>query len=152
MKTSQDGIDLIKHFEGCKLKPYLCSAGVPTIGFGNTFYEDKTPVTLQDPPITMQRAEELLAFILIKFEHDVSRLIKHKLTQPMFDALVCFTYNLGAGTLQRSTLRMKLNRGEIWDCAPEFLKYNKAGGKILKGLTRRREAESRLFIKGILEY
>jgi lysozyme len=154
MKTSQAGIDLIKQFEGLKLEPYLCSARVPTIGYGATFYPNGVKVSLKDNPINVEDAEELLKITLRTFENGVSRLVKFKLNQPMFDALVCFSYNVGPGNLQVSTLLRKLNRGNIWDCPKEFLKWNKdkAGGVVLKGLVRRRVAEKALFEKGLLEY
>lgn len=148
MKISPEGIKLIKHFEGLRLKTYYCSANVLTIGYGSTGAHVKEGMV-----ITEQEAEELLRRDLKRFEVGVLKLISYPLSQFMFDALVAFSFNLGLGCLQRSTLRMKLNRGEVWDAANEFLKYNKAKVKgklvILRGLDIRRRAEQKLFVSGI---
>jgi lysozyme len=145
-KISQGGIDLIKNFEGLKLKPYLCSAGVPTIGYGNTFYETGKKVTLNDPAITEKRAEELLAHLLVSFEKYVDSFCRDDINQSQFDALVSFAYNLGPNSLKASTLLKKVNANPsdptIKD---EFLKWTKAGGKVLKGLVLRRESEAALY-------
>ena len=144
----QEAVDLIKSFEGLRLTPYLCSAGVPTIGYGSTFYEDGRKVTLQDPPITKERAEELLQFTLNRqFIPAALRLcpvlVAH---EKKLGAIVSFVYNLGAGRLQSSTLRRKIN-AEEWDTASnEILKWNIGGGKVLKGLDLRRKAERALFL------
>ena len=143
----QKAIDLIKSFEGFYSKPYLCPAGIPTIGYGTIRYENGKKVTLHDMPISKDRAEELLMY-------EVNRecvpavlrlcpsLIGH---QNKFCAVISFTYNLGSGRLQASTLRRKIN-AEDWDAAAdEFLKWNKGGGKVLKGLDLRRKAEAALF-------
>lgn len=144
----QEAVDLIKHFEGLRLTPYLCSAGVPTIGYGSTFYEDGRKVTLQDPPITKERAEALFEISLNRiFVPAALRqcpiLIAH---DKKLGAIVSFVYNLGAGRLQSSTLRRKIN-AELWDeAADQILVWNIAAGKVNKGLDRRRKAERALFL------
>lgn len=141
MRTSQAGTELIQSFEGCKLNAYVCPAGVLTIGWGHTG-KDVTPGQC----ISQARADELLAQDLAPRERDVERLVKVPLTQHQFDALVSFVYNLGAGALAGSTLLKKLNAGNYAGAADEFLKWNKAGGKVLPGLSRRRAAERELFL------
>ena len=111
MRTGQAGIELIKSFEGFSSTPYLCPADVPTIGYGNTRRIDGSSVTMDDESISEEDGEALLAHELLSFERSVEKLITAELTQGMFDALVSFTYNLGSGNLQSSTLRMKINRG-----------------------------------------
>lgn len=145
-KIASKGLDLIKSFEGLKLKPYLCSANVPTIGYGNTFYENKKKVTLKDSAITEQRAVELLAWSLKGFEQYVDSYCVDTITQNQFDALVSFCYNLGPANLKSSTLLKKVNANpNDPTIRAEFLKWNKAGGKALAGLTRRRTAEADLY-------
>lgn len=139
------GYDLIKKYEGCQLKAYLCPAKVPTIGYGNTMYENGTKVKIGDE-ITQQRAEELLQYIGKYFESEIKKLLKVTLTDNQLGALLSFTYNLGVGNLRVSTLLKKINANPndptIKD---EFLKWNKAGGKVLAGLTKRRQSESELY-------
>lgn len=148
MKTSQKGIDLIKSFEGLKHKAYLCPAGVPTIGYGTTVYPSGNKVQLTDKVITEAEAESLLKSDLIKFEHSVEHLVTSAITQNQFDALVSFAYNLGAKNLADSTLLKKVNKAPYdTTIRAEFLKWNKAGGKPLAGLTRRRSAEADLYFK-----
>jgi lysozyme len=146
MKLDKRGYDLIKEFEGLSLKPYLCSAKISTIGYGNTYYPNGKKVTLNDAPITKQRAEELLVFIADKFASDVLKLIKSKVTQNQFNALVSFAYNVGVTNLSKSTLlrlvNINPNDGNI---AKEFLKWNKANKVPLQGLTNRRIKESALY-------
>ncbi|HHR5464400.1 TPA: lysozyme [Salmonella enterica subsp. enterica] len=145
MRISEKGIALIKTFEGCKLTAYQDSAGVWTIGYGWTRPVDGKPVH-RGMTIDQTTAERLLKTGLVSYENDVSRLVKVGLTQGQFDALVSFTYNLGARALSTSTLLRKLNGGDYAGAADEFLRWNKAGGKVLNGLTRRREAERALFL------
>lgn len=145
MQTSEKGIALIKEFEGCKLTAYQDSVGVWTIGYGWTHPVDGKPVRA-GMTIKQETAERLLKTGLVSYEIDVSRLVKVGLTQGQFDALVSFTYNLGARSLSTSTLLRKLNAGDYADAADEFLRWNKAGGKVLNGLDRRREAERALFL------
>ena len=145
MQTSDKGIALIKEFEGCKLTAYQDSVGVWTIGYGWTQPVDGKPIRA-GMTIKQETAERLLKTGLVSYESDVSRLVKVGLTQGQFDALVSFTYNLGARSLSTSTLLRKLNSGDYAGAADEFLRWNKAGGKALNGLTRRREAERALFL------
>lgn len=149
MKVSQAGINLIKHFEGCRLKSYLDSVSVPTIGYGHTKGVKLGMV------ITETKAEQLLKEDLEYFENKVLDLVKVNLLQNQFDALVSLTYNIGEGNLKKSTLLKKLNntvyfrKEEIEAIANEFLKWNKAGGKVLPGLTKRRIAERMMFLSPI---
>lgn len=145
MQTSDKGIALIKQFEGCKLTAYQDSVGVWTIGYGWTQPVDGKPIRA-GMTIKQETAERLLKTGLVSYESDVSRLVKVGLNQGQFDALVSFTYNLGARSLSTSTLLRKLNSGDYAGAADEFLRWNKAGGKVLNGLTRRREAERALFL------
>lgn len=145
MQTSEKGIALIKQFEGCKLTAYQDSVGVWTIGYGWTQPVDGKPIRA-GMTIKQETAERLLKTGLVSYESDVSRLVKVGLTQWQFDALVSFTYNLGARSMSTSTLLRKLNAGDYAGAADEFLRWNKAGGKVLNGLTRRREAERALFL------
>ncbi|MCW4780920.1 MULTISPECIES: lysozyme [Enterobacter cloacae complex] len=145
MQTSEKGITLIKQFEGCKLTAYQDSVGVWTIGYGWTQPVDGKTIRA-GMTIKQETAERLLKTGLVSYESDVSRLVKVGLTQGQFDALVSFTYNLGARSLSTSTLLRKLNAGDYAGAADEFLRWNKAGGKVLNGLTRRREAERALFL------
>ena len=145
MQTSDKGIALIKQFEGCKLTAYQDSVGVWTIGYGWTKPVDGKPIRA-GMTIKQETAERLLKTGLVSYESDVSRLVKVGLTQGQFDALVSFTYNLGVRSLSTSTLLRKLNAGDYAGAADEFLRWNKAGGKVLNGLTRRREAERALFL------
>ncbi|MDX2211670.1 MAG: lysozyme [Oculatellaceae cyanobacterium bins.114] len=140
-KINQAGLDLIKQFEGLRLEAYLCPAKVPTIGYGTT-----AGVKMGDR-ITAEQAEDLLRKDVEKFEKAVNSAVTVPLTDNQFSALVSFTYNLGAGALQKSTLLKLLNQGNYEAAAQEFLKWNKAAGKVLPGLTRRRQAEQALFLK-----
>lgn len=136
---NDEGIELIKHFEGFSPDRYICAAGMPTIGYGHT------GAGVQLGTITEQQGEELLRSDLRQAERAVLRLINVPLTDNQYAALVSFVFNLGAGALQRSTLRSKLNRGEYEAAALEFHKWVYAGGRKLKGLVRRRAAEAELF-------
>ena len=147
-KTSQGGIDLIKRFEGFRSKPYKCSAGVPTIGYGATFYTNGKRVTMADPAISEEDALALLAEMLKKFEQYVDSYCIDTITQNQFDALVSFCYNLGPANLKASTLLKKVNLNPNDETIrAEFMKWNKAGGRALKGLTLRRTAEADLYFK-----
>lgn len=138
---SQAGLALVKSFEGLRLTAYICPAGVPTIGYGTT-----AGVRLGDR-ITPAQAEALLRRDLEKFETAVSRLVKVPINDNQFSALVCFVYNVGIGAFQRSTLLKYLNQGNYRATAQEFLKWNRGGGRVLAGLTRRRIAEQKLFMR-----
>lgn len=133
---------LCKRFEGLHLRPYLCPAGVPTIGFGATFYEDGRRVMMTDPPITKARAEQLLRWhIRREFLPAVMSLCPGAETPEQVAALTDFAFNLGTGALKTSTLRRKVNAG-LWPEVPtQLMRWNKAGGRVLRGLTRRRQAE-----------
>ena len=146
MKTGEAGLEIIKMFEGFRSEPYLCPAGVATIGFGSTRGIDGNRVTLGHSAINRDEAEEMLAHDLQNVEKSVGRLIRVALTQNQFDAIVSFTYNLGSGRLQSSTLRSKLNREDYEGAADEFPKWVKAGGKRLSGLVKRRFVERKLFL------
>lgn len=133
---------LARRFEGCYLRPYLCPAGVPTIGFGAIYYEDGTRVTLFDAPITRERAESLLLWMVrTRYLPAVLRLCPGIDSPERLAAIIDFTFNLGAGNLQASTLRRRINAGQ-WDDVPgELRKWIKGGGRVLAGLVKRREAE-----------
>lgn len=137
------GIELIKRFEGFEPRIYLDAAGYPTIGFGHLVREYEHEAFQNG--ISEAAGEDLLINDIIAAERAVLRLIKVPLTDGQFDALVSFTFNLGSGALQRSTLRRKVNREEHADVPAEFMKWVWAGGKKLKGLIRRRSAESLLY-------
>ena len=150
MKVSKQGLEIIKKHEGFRSKPYLCPAGVPTIGYGSTYYPDGKRVKMTDNAIDKVSAETLLYMTLNKFEDCVLNAVKSNINQNQFDALVSFTYNLGCGNLNKSTLLKKVN---VDPCdrsiVNEFMKWNKAGGKVLKGLTTRRHDEATLYFTDI---
>ncbi len=139
MRTSENGLALIRQAEGLRLRAYKCPAGVWTIGFGTTAGVKEGQV------ITKERAEELLRDDVKRFEDQVLRLVKAPLTQGQLDALVSFTYNLGAANLGNSTLLRLLNAGDYRGAAAQFDRWTKAGGKELPGLVKRRAAERALF-------
>ena len=148
MKTGIYGLSLIKQFESLKHKPYLCPAKVPTIGYGTTIYPSGKKVSLTDKAITESEAEQYLKHDIESFEKSVLALVKQTISQNQFDALVSFTYNLGADNLKKSTLLKKINiNPNDESIKAEFIKWNKAGGVVLYGLTRRRIAESELYFK-----
>jgi len=137
---------LCKQFEGFKGKPYLCPAGIPTIGYGSTYYSDGRKVTLNDPPISEPEAEALLLHELqYTYLPGVLRNCPILLTdEKKCNAIVDFAYNLGTGRLQTSTLKRKINEQD-WDAAKEQLMFwNKGGGRVLPGLDKRRKAECQL--------
>lgn len=133
---------IARPFEGLRLRPYLCPAGVPTIGYGATFYEDGAHVTLFDAPITKERAEALLLWHIEKrFLPAVLKLCPVELTGGQLAALTDFAFNLGAGNLKASTMRRFVIAGE-WEKVPnELRKWVRGGGKVLGGLVKRRESE-----------
>ncbi|TBL46386.1 lysozyme [Obesumbacterium proteus] len=145
MRASENGINLIKQFEGCRLTAYQDSVGVWTIGYGWTQPVDGKPVG-KGMTITQQKADDLLKQGVVQYEAGVHGLVTVQLNQNQYDALVDFAYNLGVNALKGSTLLKKLNAGDYSGAANEFTKWNKAGGKELAGLTRRREAEKSLFL------
>lgn len=133
---------LARRFEGCYLRPYLCPAGVPTIGYGATYYEDGTRVTLFDAPITRERAESLLLWMVrTRYLPAVLRLCPGIDNPERLAAIIDFTFNLGASNLQASTLRRRINAGRWEEVPAELRKWIRGGGRVLAGLVRRREAE-----------
>jgi len=143
MKTSDQMRALIEGFEGCELDPYQDSVGVWTIGYGHTGDD----VFEGCDPISQGQADALLAADLEDFEGHVSALCPQA-NQQQFDALVSFAYNLGSGALQGSTLRRLHNEAQFEAAAEQFSRWNHAGGRVLKGLTRRRAAEAAVYGKG----
>ena len=157
MNVSPKAVAMIKHHEGVRQKPYRCPAKLWTVGVGHVLYPEqaKLPLDQRDAfnikiedfrVFSMEEVDAILRADLDRFERGVERYITVPLTQGMFDALVSFSFNVGLGTLQRSTLRQKLNRGDKEGAAEELLKYCMAGGKILKGLQTRRLDERALFL------
>lgn len=142
MRISDAGVDLIKSFEGLKLEAYKCPAGIWTIGYGHTGAGVTSGLSIDE-----QEAESLLYDDLVKFEDGVNKLTcELDITQGMFDALVCFAYNVGLDALARSTLLKLLKQNKVLEASEQFKVWNKAGGKELAGLTRRRNAEAELFL------
>lgn len=136
---------LARRFEGLFLTPYLCPAGVPTIAYGATYYEDGTAVTLLDPAVTRERAEALLLWMVrTRYLPAVVRLCPGIDNPQRLAALIDFAFNLGAGKLKASTLRKKVNAGAWGDVPAELRKWVKGGGKVLRGLVIRRDAEAAL--------
>lgn len=147
METSSKGIALIKEFESFRKTPYLCAAGVPTIGWGTTRYPDKKAVTLADKDITEAVGDMYLHHDLTTFENAVNKALTIPIQQCQFDACISLCYNIGQGNFASSTLVKMLNAGTAPDLiAPQFLRWDKAKGKPLAGLTRRRKAEMNLFL------
>lgn len=143
-KTCLEGIDLVKEFESFSSTIYICPAGHPTIGYGHIIW----PWEDYSAGITEDEAEKLLRNDMLIAEIAVQKYINVELSDFQHGALVSFTFNLGAGALQRSTLRSKTNRAEFIDAADEFLRWVYAKGRKLRGLVRRREAERILFLAG----
>lgn len=157
MKISENGIKLIEYFEGLRLKPYLCSAKIPTIGIGTTIYPNGKKVSMKDSPITKEQAYEYLRNDISKFEKELNYLLgTTKVNQNQFDSLLSFGYNLGmdvdadniAEGLGDSTLFKKVKKNpNDQTIKAEFLKWNKAGGVVVKGLTIRRQKEADLYFQ-----
>ncbi len=146
MNCSVRGIELIKHFEGLRLNAYLCSGGIPTIGYGSTFYSDGRRVNLGDI-VTHQEANELLMETISQFERDVSELLSGiPVNQNQFDALVSFAFNLGIASLAQSTLfnKVEANHNDT-SIAEEFERWVLAGGQRINGLVIRRKKEAELY-------
>ena len=151
MKLTDNGIRLIQEFEGLRLTSYLCSAGVPTIGYGATYYADGSKVKLGQT-ITKEQATQLLKDHLKDFEGSVTGLLNTtKVNANQFDALVSFCYNLGAGNLAKSQLLrfVKANPNDP-KIAAEFAKWTRAGGVVVTGLVRRRKKEAQLYFTPIV--
>ena len=139
MEISQEGLSLIKKFEGCELKAYKCAADVWTIGYGST--ND----VKEGMEISQERADMLLLEDVDVFEEAVNKLVEVPLEQNQFDALISWTFNLGPTNLKNSTLLKVLNNKDYDGVPAQIKRWNKAGGKVLQGLIRRREAEALLF-------
>jgi lysozyme len=147
MELSDKGAEDLKGSEGFSSKPYPDGEGVPTIGFGSTFYEDGTRVQMTDAPITRERGLQLFKTTLKQYVNAVDKSVKVPLTQNEFDALVEFTYNVGVAAFKTSTLLKLLNGGAPKDqVAAQFLRWNKDEGKVVPGLTNRRKRESNKFL------
>lgn len=145
MEMSKNGLALLKNFEGCELTAYQDSVDVWTIGYGWTQPVKGKPVS-KGMTITQGTADSLLCSGVVHYEKGVAGLVKVAVNQNQFDALVDFAYNLGVKALEGSTLLKKLNAGDYAGAADEFPKWNKAGGKVLNGLVKRRAAERSLFL------
>ena len=157
MNVSDRAINTIKHHEGVRQKPYRCPARLWTVGVGHVLYPDQGRLKIDDRDgfalkpednrvFSMEEVDGILKSDLQRFERGVATYCPVELTQGQFDALVSFAFNVGLGTLQRSTLRQKVLRGDTDGAAEEFLKYCMAGGKILKGLQNRRKDERAMFL------
>ena len=161
MKVSPAAIQMIKHHEGVRVKPYRCPALLWTVGVGHVIdpshaaikYEDRKSLPIPDGwdrVLSMGEVDAILAQDLGRFERGVLRLCPAASgRQGVFDSLVSFAFNVGLGNLQRSSLRMKTNRGDYEDAADEFLKWTKAAGKVLPGLVKRRNDERALYLSGV---
>lgn len=156
---SPKALKMIAHHEGIRLKPYRCPAKLWTIGVGHVMYPEQAKLPMEarlqyplrpedNRTFTQDEVDAILASDLKRFVAGVSKYCPGGLTQGRLDALVSFSFNVGLGTLQRSTLRAKHNRGDYEGAAEEFLKYTKAGGKVLKGLVSRRSDERALYLNG----
>ena len=156
MNVSPSAVKVIKHHEGLRQKPYRCPAKLWTIGVGHVLYPEQGKLKVDDRmsfflkeednrTFSMEEVDGILRTDLARFERGVAQYVPVPLTQGQFDALVSFSFNVGLGTLQRSTLRQKINRQDFKGASMEFLKYIMAGGKILKGLQSRRNDERALF-------
>jgi len=139
MKTSKEGVSLLKKFEGCKLRTYLDAVDVPTIAYGRT-----KDVKIGDI-CTQQQAEDWLEEELVEYEGYVEKAVTVPLEQNQFDALVSWTYNLGPSNLTRSSMLRVLNASDYDNVPEQIMRWNKAGGRVLAGLVRRREAEAEMF-------
>ena len=148
MKLDLNGYNLICEFEGLKLKPYLCSAKIPTIGYGNTYYPNGKRVTLLDDAITKEYAFEIFKTIADKFAKRVDDMVTSEITQNQFNALVSFAYNVGTGAFATSTLLKKVNvNPNDATIKNEFLKWVRANKKVVQGLVNRRNKEVLIYFK-----
>lgn len=146
MILNNKGYLLITNHEGLRLKPYLCPAKIPTIGYGNTYYPDGKRVTMLDKEITKQQAFDMFKEVANRFAKRVDALVTSNINQNQFNALVSFAYNVGTGNFASSTLLKKVNRNpNDLSIKDEFLRWNKAGGKVINGLTNRRNEEADLY-------
>jgi lysozyme len=161
MKVSPAALKTIKHHEGVRVKPYRCPALLWTVGVGHVIdpnhikvpFEERRSLPIPDgwdKVLTMDEVDAILAQDLNRFERGVARLCPAAVnSQGIFDALVSFSFNVGLGNLQRSGLRMKINRGEFQDAAEEFMKWTKAAGRVLPGLVKRRKDECAMYLSGV---
>ncbi len=140
-------IELIKKYEGLSLKPYICPAGYWTIGYGHVLTKDELEAYRNG--ITKEKAEFLLYYDVFKTFFLISPLVSVKLHPYCWDALTSFSFNVGVYAFKASSLRKKINRGEFYSAADEFLRWVYAGGRKLKGLVRRRKEERELFLEGL---
>ena len=147
MKASKECLKMLAHHEGVRQKPYRCPAGLWTVGVGHLIGDGHSLPDSWNRTFSLEEVYAILAKDVDRFERGVERLITVPLKQCEMDALVSFSFNLGLGCLQRSSIRQKLNRGDKEEAILSLLKYNKAGGKVLKGLDNRRKDEARLFFK-----
>ena len=149
MKVSDKAIKVIKHHEGVRAKPYKCPAGLWTVGVGHLIGDGKSLPQSWNKTFTQEEIDGLLKHDLNRFELGVSKMLPNvRLRQCEFDCLVSFAFNLGLGTFQRSTIRQALLRGDKEAAIESLLKYCRAGGRVLKGLQLRREAEAKMFKSG----
>jgi lysozyme len=145
-KLDENGYKLIQGFEGLSLVPYLCSAKVATIGYGATFYPSGKKVTMQDAPISLATAKWMFKETADKFAADVNKMIKANINQNQFNAIVSIAYNIGLAGLAKSSLLKKVNANPSDPTITNsFMIWNKAGGKVLNGLTKRRAIEAKLY-------
>lgn len=147
MNASQNAINIIKRFEGCRYNPYRDLRGLWTVGYGHLIGDGRTLPSEFARTFTQAEVDALLNDDITKFERGVDLLVTVPLTQNQFDALVSFSFNLGLGTLKQSTLLKKLNTGDTDGAAAEILKFHFAGPKSIPGLVARRQAEHDLFIE-----
>jgi len=158
MKVSEHCLEMIRHHEGVKTRPYRCPALLWTVGVGHVIDPAHIGVKLEDRKnlpipdgwdrvLSMAEVDDILAADLATFERGVLRLCPSNLTQSRFDSLVSFSFNVGLGNLQRSTIRMKHNRGGFEGAGEAFMQWTKAGGKELPGLVKRRKDERALYLR-----
>jgi lysozyme len=145
-KLDENGYRLIQGFEGLSLVPYKCQAGISTIAYGATFYPSGKKVTMQDAPISLATAKWMFKETADKFAADVNKMIKANINQNQFNAIVSLAYNIGLAGLAKSSLLKKVNANPSDPTITNsFMIWNKAGGKVLNGLTKRRAIEAKLY-------
>lgn len=144
MRISDMGIDLLKHFEGFAARPYRCPAGKLTAGYGHVLQPGEEGLC----PLTEEEAGNLLRWDVQCIENYIQNMVLAGLQQSQWDAVACLAYNIGVGALKKSTLLIKINKGDFLGAAGEFERWIFAGGRVLPGLVRRRKAEKQLFING----